>query len=224
MESFLTILVLSIPSYCWEVYYSIENDGVGLPIGLQFDPSTGVFSGQPKEICAARQMTVMAINHSNNVTFTLYIEVRKGMCKEDGIWQSCEVNQVQFYSCSMLAHYVGTVTRSCYLGQEDGVWGEVHGYCMPLSVVILCVLIVVLIVVCFIYLCYFMKQKYVSSSVPPSSRNKSSSLKKEAKKSSMVIPSEKESSYSFFFSQQIHQSKLPVKGSIELPTYSIPSE
>ena len=58
----------------------------------------------------------------------------------------------QEYNCAEGGAYVGTQKRTCYLGKEDGEWGNVSGTCVSVVLLIILVLILILIIAIVIFI------------------------------------------------------------------------
>ena len=60
------------------------------------------------------------------------------------------MNSIAIYDCALQGAFVGTQKRACILGENDGEWRNVTGFCISIAtlvVVIILVIIVILIVV-----------------------------------------------------------------------------
>ena len=80
------------------------------------------------------------------------INVRKGYCQPEGVFERTNVGEMAVYQCSMQGSYVGTQKRACVLGKKDGEWQKVSGFCMPVLAIVLIVVVVIVIIVVVVFL------------------------------------------------------------------------
>ena len=116
-----------------------------LPAGLTINPTTGAISGTPTTIQDLETYRVYAKNSRGVVYADVSIQVRKGVCPADSVFEITEVGKTFVYECSKQGAYVGTQSRKCVLGATDGEWQKASGFCM--SIVLIVVLIVIAIII-----------------------------------------------------------------------------
>ena len=116
-----------------------------LPAGLTLNAQTGVISGVPTEEKDLATYAIYGENSAGATKMTVQIAVRKGRCLAEGVFPTTTVGEEVTYACKSRGSYVGTQKRKCQLGEKDGEWQKVSGFCM--SVVSLVVIIIVVIVV-----------------------------------------------------------------------------
>ena len=117
-----------------------------LPAGLSLNSKNGEITGVPTEMCKKRRITIYGKNQVGYISTTITMTVRKGRCESDGIFEATNVGDVYVYQCPLDDLYVGKITRACVLGEKDGEWGEINGFCMsaywvPVIVLIIAVLL-----------------------------------------------------------------------------------
>ena len=172
------------PSYMNIITNWYIDEGVQLPAGLTLNKETGVISGTPTDVSDVASYVIFGENPDGAGSATIQISVRKGRCNAEGVFPVTEVDQVATYECSMQGSYVGTQTRACVLGAQDGEWQKASGFCMSVAaiVILIVIAIVVILVVVFILMRMGGKAKAVGG-VKGKKTVKSSSVKKSDKKS-----------------------------------------
>ena len=141
-----TKVVIPKPTYLNIIEEFSLNEGVQLPLGLQLNAQTGEITGVPEEEVALRIYTIYGKNQAGTVYTEISIMVKKGTCKPEGHFDTTNVGEVYVYDCALGGAYVGTEKRACNLGESDGEWGPVSGYCMPIVMIVILVVIAILIV------------------------------------------------------------------------------
>ena len=133
-----------------EQFYLAEN--TQLPIGLQLNAQTGEITGVPNETTDLRSYTIYGKNQVGVTFVEINISVKKGTCKADGNFLTTDVGEVFVYECAKGGAYVGTEKRACILGEKDGEWGPITGFCMPIAIIIILVVVVIIIVVVVVFI------------------------------------------------------------------------
>ena len=72
--------------------------------------------------------------------------MQKGTCKAEGVFPTISVGEVATYDCALSGSFVGTQKRACLLGEEDGEWQNITGFCMSTWVIGLLVVVVIIII------------------------------------------------------------------------------
>ena len=93
-----------------------------------------------------------AENPAGETYVAITINVRKGYCMPEGVFERTLVGEVAVYECAMQGSYVGTQKRACVLGEKDGVWEKASGFCMPVMAIVLIVVVVIVIIVVVVFL------------------------------------------------------------------------
>ena len=176
------------PSYANIITNWYIDEGVQLPAGLTLNKETGVISGTPTDVSDVASYVIFGENPDGAGSATIQISVRKGRCNAEGVFPVTEVDKVATYECSMQGSYVGTQTRACVLGAQDGEWQKASGFCMSVAaiVILIVVAIVVILVVVLILMRMGGKAKAVGG-VKGKKTVKSSSVKKSDKKSAKSV-------------------------------------
>ena len=91
-----------------------------------------------------RTFTIYGKNQVGSALTEISISVKKGTCKAVGHFDTTEVGKIFEYDCALGGAYVGTERRACNLGKNDGEWGPVSGYCMPIVMIIILVIIAII--------------------------------------------------------------------------------
>ena len=63
-----------------------------------------------------------AENPAGETYVAITINVRKGYCMPEGVFERTLVGEVAVYQCALQGSYVGTQKRACVLGEKDGEW------------------------------------------------------------------------------------------------------
>ena len=100
----------------------------------------------------SKAFTVRAKNPAGETYVAITITVRKGYCMPEGVFERTDVGEVAVYECAMQGSYVGTQKRACVLGEKDGEWQKVSGFCMPVLAIVLIVVVVIVIIVVVVFL------------------------------------------------------------------------
>ena len=123
-----------------------------LPDGLTLNSKTGEITGMPTQESALSTYTIYGKNQVGVTFVTISISVRKGTCKADGVFPTTNVDGVAVYYCSSGGFYIGTQKRACILGETDGEWQNVTGFCLHIGFLIAIILLSILIIVIIIFL------------------------------------------------------------------------
>ncbi|KAK8801171.1 hypothetical protein WA158_001941 [Blastocystis sp. Blastoise] len=91
-----------------------------LPIGLEFDKSTGAITGIPTVLSNATLYTIIAGNKDTSTTVTMTIVVSSRFCSEDGIWPNTMSNTTTFVYCDLLKRSV--ISRHCFWNNTWSYW------------------------------------------------------------------------------------------------------
>ena len=111
-----------------DVFYL--NEGVTLPDGLTLNEHTGAITGVSKNRLIRGVYTINGKNERGSVSTVVSFSIRSPECKGEG-YPSVEVGKAVFTKCSSLGYFYGLTSRSCVLGERDGVWTEPRGECFP---------------------------------------------------------------------------------------------
>ena len=133
-----------------EEFYMAEN--TFLPAGLMLNTQTGEISGVPTEQSDLRTYTIYGKNQAGVTFSTINISVKKGTCKADGNFPTTEVGTVYVYDCALGGSYVGTQKRACTLGEKDGEWQGISGFCAPTAVIIVLVIVAIIIIAVVVFI------------------------------------------------------------------------
>lgn len=106
------------------------DDGVSLPDGLVLDERTGAITGIPTSTLVIMTFTINGKNERGSVSTTISLTIRSPQCKEKS-YPIVNVGSMIFTKCNVYGDYVGIVVRSCIMGENDGVWSEPYGECIP---------------------------------------------------------------------------------------------
>ena len=128
------------------------DEEVKLPDGLTIDPTTGAISGIPTAIQDLETYRVYAKNSRGVVYVDVSIQVRKGMCPADSVFEITEVDKTYVYECSKRGAYVGTQSRKCVLGATDGEWQKASGFCMSIVLIVVLIVIAIIIIAAIVFI------------------------------------------------------------------------
>ena len=128
------------------------DEGIHLPAGLTLNEKTGEISGVPTVITEMVQYVIYAENQAEAVAVEVTISIRKGRCLSEGFFPLTDVGEVAVHECSTQGNYVGTQTRTCILGTEDGEWQKASGVCIPIAAIVLIIFVVILIVIIVVFI------------------------------------------------------------------------
>ena len=141
-----------IPNYRNIIEEFYMQDSTPLPEGLKIDAKTGEITGIPVAIMDSKAFTVRAKNPAGETFTVITINVRKGYCAPEGVFERTPVGEIAVYQCSMQGSYVGTQKRACILGKKDGEWQKASGFCMPVMAIVLLVVVVIIIIAVVVFL------------------------------------------------------------------------
>ena len=97
------------------------------------------------------------------------------------------------YDCALGGSYVGTQKRACKLGETNGEWQSITGYCMPIAMIIILVVIAIIIIFVVVFLVVRVNRKAKAvggvkgKSVKTSSSSKRQLNKKEGAKKAVKV-------------------------------------
>ena len=164
------------------------DEGVVLPEGLTLNAQTGQITGIPTDTSDIFTFTVYAENDAGAASAIISISVRKGQCKAEGVFPVTDVDVVAEYQCSMQGSYVGTQTRACVLGAQDGEWKKASGFCTSVGTIVILIVIVIIVVVVVVFMLMRAGRKSKAvGGVKGKKTVKSSSVKKSDKKSAKSV-------------------------------------
>ena len=112
----------------------------------------GEITGKPIALLNTKTFTVRAENPAGETYVAITINVRKGYCMPEGVFERTNVGEVAVYQCAMQGSYVGTQKRACVLSKKDGEWQKASGFCMPVLTIVLIVVVVIVIIVVVVFL------------------------------------------------------------------------
>ena len=112
----------------------------------------GEITGMPIALMDSKAFTVRAKNPAGETYAAITMHVRKGYCMPEGVFERTPVGEMAVYQCAMQGSYVGTQKRACVLGEKDGEWQKVSGFCMPVLAIVLIVVVVIVIIVVVVFL------------------------------------------------------------------------
>ena len=141
-----------IPNYRNIIEEFYMQDSTPLPEGLKIDAKTGEITGMPMALMDSKAFTVRAKNPAGETFTVITINVRKGRCQPEGVFERTPVGEIAVYQCSMQGSYVGTQKRACILGKKDGEWQKASGFCMPVMAIVLLVVVVIVIIAVVVFL------------------------------------------------------------------------
>ncbi|OAO16460.1 Kelch domain protein [Blastocystis sp. ATCC 50177/Nand II] len=141
-----------IPSYKNIITRFFMQDSTPLPDGLTLNEQTGEITGKPIALMDTKAFTVRAENPAGETYVTITINVRKGHCQPEGVFERTDVGEIAEYQCAMQGSYVGTQKRACTLGKRDGEWQKATGFCMPVMAIVLIVVVVIVIIAVVVFL------------------------------------------------------------------------
>ena len=150
-----TTVHIAAPTYLniIEEFYLAEN--TFLPSGLILNSKTGEITGIPTQESALNIYTIYGRNQAGTTFTTINLSVQKGTCKAEGNFPTTNVGEVATYDCALGGSYVGTQKRACLLGETDGEWQNISGFCMSVSLIV--ILVVVVIVIIFIVIFFIVR-------------------------------------------------------------------
>ena len=119
------------------------QESTPLPEGLMLNEQTGEITGKPIAIIDTTAFTVRAENPKGETYVTVMINVRKGYCPSEDVFERTDVGEVVVYECVKRGRYVGTQKRVCVLGAKDGEWQKTSGFCVPVLGIVLIVVVVI---------------------------------------------------------------------------------
>ena len=128
------------------------QDSTPLPDGLTLKELMGEITGMPIALMDSKAFTVRAKNPAGETYAAITMHVRKGYCMPEGVFERTDVGEVAVYECALQGSYVGTQKRACVLGEKDGEWQKVSGFCMPVLAIVLIVVVVIVIIVVVVFL------------------------------------------------------------------------
>ena len=131
------------PSYKNIVTRFYMQESTPLPEGLMLNEQTGEITGKPIAIIDTTAFTVRAENPKGETYVTVMINVRKGYCPSEDVFERTDVGEVAVYECVKRGRYVGTQKRVCVLGAKDGEWQKTSGFCVPVLGIVLIVVVVI---------------------------------------------------------------------------------
>ena len=123
-----------------------------LPEGLTLNEQTGEITGNPGAVMDSKVLIVRAENPAGETYVTVMINVRKGYCQPEGVFERTDVGETAVYQCSKQGGYVGTQKRACVLGEKDGVWEKASGFCVSIVLVVVIAVVVIVIIVIVVFL------------------------------------------------------------------------
>ena len=141
-----------IPSYKNIITRFFMQESTPLPDGLTLNEQTGEITGKPIALMDTKAFTVRAENPAGETYVTITINVRKGHCQPEGVFERTPVGEIAEYQCAMQGSYVGTQKRACVLGKKDGEWQKATGFCMPVMAIVLIVVVVIVIIAVVVFL------------------------------------------------------------------------
>ena len=173
-----------------EEFYLAE--GVTLPAGILLNSKTGEITGVPTEITDLKAYTIYGKNQVGVTFVEINISVKKGTCKAEGNFPTTDVGETFVYECAQGGAYVGSQKRACRLGETDGEWGPISGYCMPVAMIIILVVVAIIIIAVVIFVMIRVGRKAkavggVKGKSAKASASKKSLSKKESVKKSVKI-------------------------------------
>ena len=158
------------------------DTNVNLPAGLTLDSKTGVISGKPTEIVNMKAFTIYGKNAKGSAATTITITIRIGECAAEGNFGKTNVGETAIYECSKQGSFVGTVKRTCVLGEKDGVWDKPSGTCFPTVGIIIIVIIVIIVLVVAVFIIIRLTKKSKTVGSRGKNTNKSKTMKAQTKK------------------------------------------
>ena len=141
-----------IPNYRNIIEEFYMQESTPLPEGLKIDAKTGEITGMPIALMDTKTFTVRAKNPAGETFTVITINVRKGYCAPEGVFERTPVGEIAVYQCALQGSYVGTQKRACILGKKDGEWQKASGFCMPVMAIVLLVVVVIVIIAVVVFL------------------------------------------------------------------------
>ena len=140
-----------------------------LPAGLALNESTGAIEGVPREIAELRAYRITGENAAGAAQTQVWLSVRLGYCRVEGLFGPVDVGMEFVYDCSMQGGYVGMQRRKCVIGDTDGEWMEVEGRCVSVITLVMALIVAVILIIVIILMVV---------KVPGTTRKKKRSRKK----------------------------------------------
>jgi hypothetical protein len=128
------------------------DESTPLPTGLTIDETTGIVSGTVTEIVELMQINIFAENPAGVTVVEVSISSREAECKPDGVFPKIKAGETFIYECSSAGSYIGTQTRECVIGTEDGEWKDPVGSCYSISFIVFMVVIVIVIILVILFI------------------------------------------------------------------------
>ena len=150
-------------------------------------------SGIPTEAKMMYGYTIYGENQSGATFVTINIVVNIGKCPAVDQFPETVVGETAVYECSNDGAYIGSLKKTCVLGEKDGEWAATTGFCMKTYVlyIIICVVVIIIIVVVAILVSKNKKAAppptKSTGSVKPSASKKSLSKKSSAKTTAVKV-------------------------------------
>ncbi|CBK20150.2 uncharacterized protein [Blastocystis hominis] len=169
------------------------GEGQELPVGLTLDEKTGVISGIPTEAKIMLGYTIYGENQSGVTSITINIGVNIGKCPPVDKFPETIVGETAVYECSNDGSYIGSLKKTCMLGEKDGEWAATKGFCMKTYVLYIIIGVVVVIFVIVIIIVVTKKKSNATppmkstGSVKPTTSKKSLSKKSSAKTTAVKV-------------------------------------
>ena len=170
------------PSYKNIIMRFFMQDSTPLPDGLTLNEQTGEITGKPIALLNTKMFTVRAENPKGETYVTVTINVRKGYCQPEGVFERTNVGEMAVYQCSMQGSYVGTQKRACVLGKRDGEWQKATGNCLPIMGIVIAVVIVILVIVAVVFILLRTRKSKSVGGVKGKA-----AMKTQAKKTTMAV-------------------------------------
>lgn len=139
--------VIDAPVYTNLIEEFYLDDHVSLPAGLVLNATSGEIRGTPTETADQLVFTIYGKNARGATSAEITITVRVGQCAAEGDYPSVPVDTEFTVECSVRGSYIGTKTRRCVLGEQDGEWEGEKGTCIAVAVIVTAVIVVVVVVV-----------------------------------------------------------------------------
>ena len=128
------------------------DEGTDLPAGLVLNEQTGEIAGTPTAVVEMTEVKVYAENQAGVVIVKVFLQVRKGICLAEGVFETTEVGTTAVYECSSEGSYVGTMKRACKLGEVDGEWEKATGSCIAVAVMVVIILVALVVVIVIVWI------------------------------------------------------------------------
>ena len=141
-----TNIQIAAPTYMNIIEEFSLGENTFLPIGLTLNSQTGEITGIPTQESTLNTYTIYGKNQVGVTFTTISLSVQKGTCKAEGIFPTTEVGEVAVYDCALSGSFVGTQKRACILGEEDGEWQGISGFCISTSLIVVLVFVVIAVI------------------------------------------------------------------------------